>query len=547
MKSFKTFENLIQSKLVMENISAAKAFMMKRLADRLRVRTVNELTDEQKADALNDAAYKAIIEMIGNDHGLAFAFVKFHFVHRASLEDLKSFYDTLKADPGLKNQLPMSIEQFANSETVNGVNSFEALNDALHKIELKRKSKWIIDELPGDIRRQVRAAGPEEQQKLLNVATILNDQGEEVKKRLLAKSRAFSDAATFIEFAENYAKGYSNSDITSKMEKIEELEPEAGILYADDRFLMLSARTEKAQKDLCSVANWCINRGSFNNASYGGGAIQINTFDFGRAATDPLHLLGTTISYEGRVTYSHDINDHSVVKSSDPAEHFRQHGYPEAMIRVLMKTLPIEAVIKKVVTNLQLDRKRPIEIFEEIVKSSYSINTEDNAAATKVIMAILLERIAPSISKDEIFDKYMKLGVLSEFSANLFNTLLGNIEPAKKQQIIEKNRETYDFLKRMAQKNSSAGNAVLQRVLASEEKVFQLLNQAANESMVMAEPKPVVAPPTTKPQTPSRPSPIPTKKPSVSPQPKAEADEVVNRFLEILADRNIDPKTFIKK
>lgn len=549
MKSFKTLSALAKNQPVYENISAAKAFMMKAYADAKRIRTVNELTPEQKAEALENPDYKAIIQMIGNDHGFAYAFVKFRFTHKASLDDIKQLYDKLKADPNIKQQLPMPIDNYANSEKVNGVNSFEALNDAIHAVERKRTAKWIIDELPGDLRRAVRAAGNEVIQKLLNIAVSLNDQGEEVKQRLLAKSRAFNDVETFVEFAENYAKGYSNSDITSKMELIEELEPEAGILYADDRFLMLSARTEKAQKDLCSVANWCINRGSFNNASYGGGAIQINTFDFGRASTDPLHLLGTTISYDGRVTYSHDINDHSVVKSSDPAEHFRQHGYPEAMIRVLMKTLPVEAVIKKVVTSLQLDSKKPLQIFEEIVKSSYQINTEDNDAATKVIMSILMERIAPLITKEEIFEKYMKLGVLSTFSAKLFNTLLKDIEPAKKEAVIDKNVETYEFLTKMAAKAASANNAVLARVLASKDEIFQILNQGLNESVAMAEPatKPTIAPPTIKPSTPSRPSPIPTKRPAVSPQPKAEAEEVANRFLSILAQKGIDPKTFIKK
>lgn len=45
--------------------------------------------------------------------------------------------------------------------------------------------------------------------------------------------------------------------------------------------------------------------------------------------------------------------------------------------------------------------------------------------------------------------------------------------------------------------------------------------------------KPVVEP-TTRPTTPSRPSPIRREKPGVAPQPKAQADDVVKRYLNAL-------------
>jgi hypothetical protein len=50
----------------------------------------------------------------------------------------------------------------------------------------------------------------------------------------------------------------------------------------------------------------------------------------------------------------------------------------------------------------------------------------------------------------------------------------------------------------------------------------------------VAEPMVKPATPRTKPVTkPNRPSPIPIKRPSVIPKPKAELNEVVNKFLEL--------------
>jgi len=547
MKRFESFKNLIQNKPMFENISGAKALMFKKYAELKRIDPA-QMTEEDKRDALNRQEYRDLIATIGNNHGYAVAFLKFHLIHRVPYSELKNLLEILTSDANIARSLRMTVDQYANEKEVNGVNPFEALMDDIHSIELRRASKWIIDALPGNLRRAIKEMPAEEQQRLLNAAKIMNDLGQEVKDRLLKKARAFSDPMDFIEYAENYVKGYSNSDITSKMEKIEELEPEAGVLYADDRYLMLSARTEKAQKDLCSVANWCINRGSFNNSSYGGGAIQINTFDFTKPPTDPLHLVGTTISYDGRVTYSHDINDTNKKFTDNIEEHFRRYGYPEQMIKVLKATLPIETVIKKVVTSLQLDRKGPIEVLEDIIKSSYTVNTENNESATNVIMSILMDRIAPAIRRDDIIARYLKLGVLSQFSARLFTTLITDLTPEEKANQIAKNEEIYSFLKGVVRKQGAPSvSPALKNVLDAEDSVMQTL-RGINENLVMAEPstKPTIAPPTTRPSTPSRPSPIPTKRPAVNPQPKAEAEDVIKRFYREAEAAGINIETLLK-
>jgi hypothetical protein len=77
------------------------------------------------------------------------------------------------------------------------------------------------------------------------------------------------------------------------------------------------------------------------------------------------------------------------------------------------------------------------------------------------------------------------------------------------------------------------------------------LDQGITEAVAMAEPavkpNPTIAPPTTKPSTPSRPSPIPTKKPAVEPVPKAEAEDVIKRLESELQKSGMDLKTLISK
>ena len=516
--------------------------MLKRFAQAKGLE-VSEITPEDQARVFANDDYKKVLQLIQPLPGYASTFVKFKFDHRVSFEQLAELLEKIKANSQFLGELSMPIIEFPNQDKVNGVPAFEALMDEFTKIETRRKSKWILNELPGNLRRAARELPKEDLQRLFNAATIMNDLGEEVKVRLLKKAKAFTDPIDFIVYAESYVKGYLNSDVQSKIDKLEELEPEGSVIYADDRYLMLSARTEKAQKELCSVASWCINRGSFNNSSYGGGAVQINTFDFGLPPTDPHHLIGTTISYDGKVTYSHDINDKSVKSTDDITKHFNQFGYPEKLIKTLITVFPIEAMIKKVITELNLDKKSPIQVLESVIKASYKVNPEDDQESARVILNILMERIAPAVKEEEIIALYMKFGVMSIFAAKLFNMLLPNVNPQTRAEVIQNAKAILDEIKGYASTGLFKYPQLLNAV-KSEPKILELLGESIVNEFYAAEP--AIKEPVTKPKVTPRPGPIPTKKPSVNPEPSATAEDVVNVFLAELKKLGTTPKEFLK-
>jgi hypothetical protein len=529
-------------RLLTENVQAAKQYMLKRFAQ-AKGMEVSQITPEDQARIFANEEYRKVLQLAQPLPGFTAAFVKFKFDHRVSIEQLKTLFDKIKEHSQFLGELSMPIIDFPNQDKVNGVPAFEALMDEFNQIETRRKAKWILNELPGNLRRAARELPKEDLQRLFNAATIMNDLGKEVKERLLKKAKAFSEPMDFIVYAENYVKGYLNSDVQSKIDKLEELEPEGSVIYADDRYLMLSARTEKAQKELCSVANWCINRGSFNNASYGGGAVQINTFDFGLPPTDPHHLIGTTISYDGKVTYSHDINDRSVKTTDNITAHLNKFGYPDKMINTLLKVFPIEAMIKKVITELNLDKKSPIQVLESVIKASYKINPEDDQDSARVILNILMERIAPSVKEEDIVNLYMKFGVMSIFSAKLFNMLLPNIDPETRAKVIQNAKAILDEIKGYASTGLFKYPQLLNAV-KSEPKILELLSESMVNEFYAAEP--AIKEPVTKPKVTPRPGPIPTKKPSVNPEPSATAEDVVNVFLAELKKLGTTPKEFLK-
>jgi hypothetical protein len=462
---------IISDKHLTENVQAAKQYMLKRFAKSKKIE-VSAITPEDQAKIFANEDYKRVLELVQVNPGFTSMFVKFRFDHNISIEELAQLFEKIKANDKFLAELSMPIIEFPNQEEVNGVPPFEALMDEFNQIETRRKAKWIINVLPGDLRRAARELPKEDLQRLYNAATIMNNLGDEVKIRLIKKAKAFTNPMDFVQYTEDYAKGYLNSDVQSKIDKLEDLEPEGSVIYADERYLMLSARTEKAQKELCSIANWCINRGSFNDRQYAGGAVQINTFDFGLPPTHPNHLIGTTISYEGNVTYSHDINDSNVRRSDDIATHFKQFGYPDRLINTLIRVFPMESAIKKLITELSMDKKQPIEILEFVIKSSYQA-TSKNDIRDNTIVDIITTRM--SSQKSEILDIYMKYGIMSILSAKLFNSLLGkSIDEETKSAIMEKTQKIFGML-RSIQSNPKIFKPNMENSLKAEPEILALV------------------------------------------------------------------------
>jgi len=593
MRLIESYSSWTRSNLVNENIKAAKAWMIRNYADSRKIDN-REISDEQRQRILEDPLFKKVIDITSHAPGYAYAFTRFAYEQRAPIPKLIELLDLIKAEKNSLSSLPMSVEDYANTPVVNGVPGYEALTDAFENIKRNRSAKWMIDSLTNKkgLRAKVQALPPNELDRFYKVGTLINQidasapagaDEKSVKQRLLAKSADFSDPIEYIEYAESYAEGYSKSDIRSNIEAIEALEPEAGVLFVNDRYIAISVRTESAQKQLCSVANWCINRGSFTDQRYGGGNIQLNIFDFGVPVTNSKHLTGTTITYAGKVTYSHDINDTSILKSSDPAEHLRLLGYPESLVTKVVGSLPTEAAIKKTVTSLNIDGATPINILIEIIKMSYHLEVESDSAALSAILKILDERIAPSVTEQQLIDLYMNYGVLSKFSASLFNRLLSNIGDTQRESIINKTSEIFSKLKTYANSTLSKSAAPdrlkgLHSVLAGEADVMDALRSntitessaqpvtappqtkpqtspkpgpvPATRPSVNPQPKanqPTIAPPQTKPQTAPKPGPIPTTRPSVNPQPKATEEQVINRFMAELKAIGETPSSFLKK
>ena len=431
MKYLRIFESWIsnEDQMIDENVQAAKAFMFKRLADRLR-KTSQELTPEEQAQALSDPKYKEVISLLGEKYrGYAGTFVNFVFGQRISIEQLRLLLTKIADNREFISSLPHTIEEYSkgNPDQTSRISGYEALMDQFAQIEFRKKGKWIIDKLPRAIRDKARTATPEEQQALFRLGANLANEAPEIQKRLMKKVSRFLDKpiSAFIQYATNFADAQNVEGGAMKLAaQAEDLAPAVNVLYDDERYVVLSIRTEAAQKALCSAANWCINTWAWKQ--YSTGAVQVNIFDFGVPTTDPLHITGTTIYYNGNVRTSHDINDANITKSTDPTQHFTKLGYPAELVESIVKPLPAECAVKQVL-DAGADAKSGKAIIDKIMTAGHSLQLSDpqmSQYAEQEIVSVIDQEMGQKIKMQDVIDSFKEFGVLSTFAAKLYNKLI---------------------------------------------------------------------------------------------------------------------------
>ena len=477
LKYVKLFESF-DDRTVQLNENAAKDFMLNMVAIKVE-KQKSELSPIEIKKAFEDPNYKKIIELTTGYPGYALPFLKFHFNHGATIQDLETLMNQVKTKRHIIQSLPHNFDWYANQDKINDVPGFEALNDQIRKIERNKEAKWIVDRLPINLRNKFRAAPEEKQQVLLNAAHSLTDLGDDITKRLMSKIKAidswqFDDVLTYIN---NYLSGYSNAQMNTKIDEIVAISPEAGIIYNDDRYLVISLRTEAAQIKLCSVAGtWCINRGSFS--SYAKEAVQINIFDFGVSPADPLFLTGTTINYNGKITSAANINNNStIVQGESLQQHFSRLGYPKMLIDDLVQSLPVEYEIKQIVYGLKIDSESPVSILKSIIFSDYTAQFENNSPETlKIASDIINDRVIQNASKDEILSFYLTKGILSPFSARLFMEIFGTASKEYTDPVIAQTKYYFNLVTGLVKKNPKiAETPAIKNSLKNKDAVYSML------------------------------------------------------------------------
>jgi hypothetical protein len=470
-----------------ENLKDAREFMKQRIASKLK-KSVRELSSQEEELATAQPSFKEIEKLLASKGALGYMlpFVRFHFEHGAKIRgsqnndrSLEALLDILTKDRTILGQLGNTLDWYAAQELVNGVDPFEAIWDQIRTIGRNREAKWIVNGLPVVPREQFRKLPASEQQELYNAAHTLMELGSEAISRIMNKIKAFKDwdIADIIEYIKNTLKGYSNAQLMKMMDELERLSPQAGMLYLGDGYLALSMRTEAAQKELCSIANWCINRGSFK--TYAANAIQLNIFNFNIDPTDPLFLTGTTVGYDSAVTHSHDINDKSILSSAKSLSgHLTNLGYPDELITSVEEAFANEVIIKKIVYSLNLNAtSTPKGILSKVNQATNSFPRVKDETSVSTILKIIEDVVESNIAKEDIIEVYQKSGILNQVSAMIFSKLATKLGREEIDQIVETSMKNFAMLEKISAKSPQLLNPTAINILGQKDLVLDQLSQ----------------------------------------------------------------------
>jgi hypothetical protein len=495
MNRLLSFNRWSTSNSINENIQSAKLFLTKRYVARQEGIRVEDVTREQAEDrenqrkALDNDFYRGILNIVGSNHGYVYPFVKFVVNCRATLDELRDLYSNITKYAGSLKSLSMSIDEYSKVPTVDGKRSIDALLGEFENIKDSKdlkKHDWIIEQVHASLRNSIKAALTRDQiKRLLSAAAIIDGidkrLGEQLnpktgnvlshKSAFLSKTNAFSSATEYLERAEDKARGVKQINVNLVANNAAKLEPNAHIIYQDDTIIAIAIRTEAAQKELCSLGEWCINRNAWN--SYGGASksIQINIFDFNKTMQDPMHLTGTTIT-NGKVTASHDLYDAGIKDGSDPTTHFTKLGYSNQIVSEIVSSIDSELLIKELVTGVGLDARSPAKSLRHILISGYSSNILNQQIKT-ILSGFVENHIIGNISDTDAISVFSELGILSEFSAKIFNML--NLQDTAKNTIIAKNQEIITSLNTIINRLGYDFNKKATTIVQESDKISEIL------------------------------------------------------------------------
>lgn len=472
-ESFKNYEKTLN-----ENVQAAKAYMLSKFSKKK-----GNPSKEEEIEILSNKDYQEIKNSIVADNpGWVNAFVRFHFDQGVSLDDLRTLKaDLLKYKPLLGN-LPMTIDQYAKvifvskedklkkldsdlkramksgdekwiedienrikdvnaEEVIDTRNGIEMLQDELRYVEKEREARWLIDALPAraatvignpvNLREEYRNADKDIKDQIINIGSTIDksNDAEAIKKRFLKKISGFDSIERLAEFGGSFVKSLgSNIDKLSK--QAEELYPGVAIMYEDSQYIALSLRSDSAQKELCSAANWCINRGSF--WTYASGNIQLNIFNFDLPQTDRYFLIGLTITEDGTVRNSHDVNDTSIMKSGEKYyDQLRRMGYPEGMINEIKKYFTLEFEIKKLTDTFYQNSGNIAESFDRFLKYSYKYIEDPSFERVKSIFFEIINQDINLANKksSDIKKVFQSNGIMNSVSFEIFDSVFPSPDP----------------------------------------------------------------------------------------------------------------------
>jgi hypothetical protein len=464
----KSFFNKFET--INENVQAAKDYLLRKGAEKLK-KEKRELSPEEQKAILSDPEWIQVRDMVQKNPGYALIFLRFAKEQKAPKDILATVLEQIIKNKDKLKDLPHEIAKYADlKKTKNDQRpGYEVLIDDILILEKKSKLKKLYNALQPKMRSAFEDASEDQIKELTEISNELdglkpkdgnnpwsvfgktlgryeNDKG--YYPQFDNTTFAFK---TMIEEAKDFVDSWKMSD-DEYVSKLLELQPQIDVLYSKNKILAISTRTPDAQREVQGVLGWCLKYDSHFWNYVAGDRVQLVIIDGNKNSTDPMRSIGVTVEKDGSIHAAYDAPNQSIKNKSGKSyrtvsDLLKDNGYPESLIKTLERKIPEESRIKSALTLFykKEENKTPVEIIKSLINLNSGflkgqISPQDWEKISADVTQIIFE--VRGLKRSDFLKEFKKSGIFSEATWEIWDRLIGDAYTAQDIQDIEQKTKT---------------------------------------------------------------------------------------------------------
>jgi hypothetical protein len=413
---------------LLEDVQAAKAYLVKKYADEKKIEPA-KIKDDEKKKIWEDPQFLAIKKMLDDKKsgGYTLPFVKFWKDQGANMGQLNDLLSEILKRKNILNRLSKTIAEYSNTIRPEGEpkEGYELLIDELGTLDAGVAYKKLFNMLSKNFKETILSlATPAQLKELENISlsiealapkrredgkayTYWDDLGKKTGKyennardkygKLINAWPMFDDKkyalSEFIENTKDDVKNWGNT-LDQVVDKMRAMTTQCNVMYYQKGFLVISIRTFEAQAEFSKALDWCIGKylNFWNSYVDSEDNVQINIIN-GNLPSDqmqPFYMIGYTVKENRSIRDSYDRNNISMdgARGSDFIGYLKNGfknavqtvkgtsirvpsfgTYPSDLIDTINRDLPQELAIKAVLKRFFGKGKSftPLEIVRSLL------------------------------------------------------------------------------------------------------------------------------------------------------------------------------------
>lgn len=441
IRKFNLFYNNFK---INENVQAAKAYLRKKAIEQIKQEdpdasiSITDFEKNQSSDLVKKAKelsddnkdYLKIKELVKDNPGMTYAFVKFFFDEQISFEDLQQLYYRLIQNKQFLNQLPMGFDNYGNitPDEKDKRTGYERLVDDLTQIDINRAvARWVA-QLPGEFvvknpnakdkgatvpsfRQAYKTANETQKQKIQELALAFDELGWDKQSKKALQNQFFvrcyrdRNLNQVINAAYSYIDSVANKSVADLLVKIDESVTRFGIrngaevVYNNDNVVIFEVKSFQANVLINSATKHCI-KDTYANWIYylGDSNRQYYVWDFNKSAASNQFIFGVTVQPDFEIRAAHWKDDQSISNVKNYIEKTFKIKFEDYFVPFTSE----EIVIRKRRANASktlAEKNLSIEIAQEAISDGGDVNTEKGKPLTNAVEADNIDLIKYLISQ----------------------------------------------------------------------------------------------------------------------------------------------------